>query len=163
MSLNTTEGDWDAWKNLVLTQLNRASAFMDNYSEDKSIMTERLIDVKEIVERKIQDMKSEITTELNNIRRDIAKVNTLIGSKIETIDMLRLWKKDTDEISILETIKNLKEWKEVRDSHLPNAHIKDMLDKIENTEKFKTKVITAMVILQIVFALIFALIQATQR
>jgi len=151
---------WNEWKRHILIQLDRISEFIESSIVENSLTAQKINQVNLNAESKIQDLKNEITTDLNDIRRDVAKVNTLVGSKNDTIDMLTIWKKENDDTSIIDTVKDLKLWKTDRESLLPNSQIEDKTKKIEETEKFKTRIVTIYIVIQTLILLILGLMQA---
>lgn len=151
---------WNEWKRHILIQLERISEFIESSVEERAINMQRISQVKDTAESKIQDLKNEISNDLNEIRRDIAKVNTLIGSKVDTIDMLKNWKKESDDTSIIETVKDFKEWKTAREEIASNKNLGEIVKKVEDNEKFKTKLVTIYLVIQVIVFILLGLIQS---
>lgn len=161
---NNQNGDngWNEWKRHILIQLDKISEFIESSIEERSKNTQRINDITHHTESKIQDFKNDINKDINEIKSELAQIVNLINNKEGVIEDILIWKKLNDDNSIIKTVTELNNWYKERENLLKNSDIEKLNTKIEDTEKFKIRIITIYLVIQVIVFIILGLLKSAK-
>lgn len=138
MGISSKESnEWAKWSNHVLRELKRLNATI------------------EIMERRLEDAKSEVNINVNDLLKDVEQLKNIRCN----VNDINLWKSSYDTEGVFKSIKELKKWKDNMEEVVSVKQLEKYIDKIKEFDKFKTQAITIFIVIQTLVGIAISLLK----
>lgn len=138
MGISSKESnEWARWSNHVLRELKRLNTTI------------------EIMERRLEDAKSEVNINVNDLLKDVEQLKNIRCN----VNDIKLWKSSYDTEGVFKAIKELKKWKDNMEEVVSVKQLEKYIDKIKEFDKFKTQAITIFIVIQTLVGIALSLLK----